>query len=102
MVMKLVYFDEAGDLGRLPKSPTPVYVGTFLYLKSADWKETFHEILNFRRDLKKDHHIPVREEFHTRNFILNKKPYTGINLSDEERIIVVKKFLAFIKKLGKE
>lgn len=100
--MKLVYFDEAGDLGKAPKSQTPIYVATFLYLKSSDWKDTFHEILEMRREIKKDYNIPVRLELHTRNFILNKNPYVKLNLSNPTRIEIIHRFLSLINKLGQE
>lgn len=100
--MKLVYFDEAGDLGKMPRSQTPLYVATFLYLNSSDWNNTFQKILEFRRELKEEYNFPVRLELHTRNFLLNKNPYHKMNLSNNVRVSIIKRFLELINSLGEE
>ncbi len=98
--MKLVYCDESGDPGKPPRSQTPIFIHTFLYLNSSDWREVFHEIYKFRQQMKTDFNLPVRLEFHARNFILNKSPYTRLNLSNASRIKIFEQFTLLIKKLS--
>ncbi len=72
--MYISYFDEAGDDG-YPKTSSPIFVLSSLYMDHNEWKNNFELVKLFRRKLKEDYGIPVKEEFHTNNFLRDKEPY---------------------------
>lgn len=43
----------------------------------TEWKSNFAQLLQFRRSISKEYNFPVKEEFHTREFIQDKNPYHG-------------------------
>jgi hypothetical protein len=86
--MYLAYYDEAGDDG-YPQYSSPLFVLSAVYLFHGDWKACFQKIQLFRRQLHIDFKFPTTREIHTREFLLNKKPYRQLNLSDADRIHIV-------------
>jgi len=95
--MYIVYYDESGDDGNPGSSPLFVLSGTYLHY--SKWTETFEAIYKFRKQLKKDFRIPVKLEFHTKYFILNKKPYLDLKISNEDRVLVIDLFCKLIGQL---
>ena len=75
-LMYISYFDESGDEG-YPGS-SPLFVLTSLYMHYEHWKENYECIINFRRKIKAKYGMPVKQEFHTKEFITDKNPYHGI------------------------
>lgn len=98
MGMFISYFDETGDDG-FPRYASELFVLTSIYMHYQTWKDNYNKIVQFRRELKERTGIKVRTEFHTKNFVLNKKPYVAYGLNDETRIDVLKKFCALIATL---
>lgn len=96
--MYFVYYDESGDDG-FPKYSSPIFVLTALYLHSSKWKETYEEIHKFREELKRDYGLPVKLEFHTSNFLLNKRPYRQFNIADYDRVVIIDRFCDLISRL---
>lgn len=61
------------------------------------WKENFNKILDFRKKLKNDYGLPVKLEFHTKNFLTDKNPYRNYNLNnDDKRNIILNFFTLFL------
>jgi hypothetical protein len=89
--MHLAYYDESGDDGH-PSTSTDLFVLSAVYLHHQDWKETFQRIRDFRRGIAKTHGLPFSLEFHTREFLLNKKPYRGLALSPDRRREILELF----------
>jgi hypothetical protein len=96
--MFIAYYDESGDDG-FPRYSSPLFVLSALYLHFQDWKKTYQEIQTFRRKLKEDFGLPVTFEFHTRRFILNKEPYRGLKIHDDDRLRMITLFCEFTAKL---
>jgi hypothetical protein len=46
--------------------------------------------------LKEDYGIPVKFEMHTKHFLLNKKPFRPLGLSDEDRLSIIDRFCELI------
>ena len=90
--MNFSYFDEAGDDG-FPLFSSPLFVLTGIYFDEQHWKQIYQEWGGFRREIKNSFRIPQKTEFHTRDFLLNKNPYTDFHISDSERLEVVDLFL---------
>ena len=61
--MYLMYVDESGDIG-LSGSPTRYFVLTGLVLHELRWRQTLDELIGFRRELKADFGLKLREEIH--------------------------------------
>ena len=89
--MYIVYYDESGDDG-YPKTSSSLFVLTALYLHHLEWKAAFGAIHEFRRRLAASHGLPFSMEFHTREFLLDKKPYRGLGLSRDHRVEILRLF----------
>lgn len=96
--MYLSYFDEAGDDG-YPGS-SPIFVLTAIYLHHQNWKDTFNAFYSFRQFIKQNYNFPIKTEFHTRHFILNKDPYRNLGLSDGEKVALIDNFCSFLSSLS--
>src|SRR3989304_1523581 len=96
--MHIAYYDESGDDG-YPQYSSPLFAISTVYLHYLNWLPTYERLRDFRRSLKVSHRIPVKWEFHTRNFILNKNPYRSLALSDRARITVIDAFCDLIADL---
>jgi len=77
--MHLVYYDEAGDDG-YPIWASPLFVLSAVYCPALDWRENFDFIAGFKKQLAKDFNFPLKLEIHTRELLLNKKPYSPLRL----------------------
>jgi hypothetical protein len=99
--MYIAYYDEAGDDG-YPKYSSKMFILTCVYIKHSDWKEIFENLLSFRRQLKEEYGLPVKYEMHTKQFLLNKKPYRQHEFPDETRIEIIEKFLKFLANQNSE
>lgn len=86
----IAYYDESGDDG-YPKYSSNVFVLSSLYLHYLDWKEEYRKIHSFRKELKERNFIPVKQEIHCKQLLLNKNPYKELNISDSTRIEVIDK-----------
>jgi len=93
--MYLAYFDESGDDG-YPKYSSEIFVLTSCYLHHQKWQEVFNSIKEFRKQLKNDFGIPIKLEFKTREFILNKNPYKNFNITNENRKEILKIMADFL------
>lgn len=96
--MYIAYYDESGDDG-YPKYSSSLFVLSAAYLHYLNWRETFETIHRFRQQLKADFGLPVKMEFHTKYFLLNKRPYRPLGLADDSRIFVIDLFCDLIAQL---
>lgn len=74
--MVLSYFDESGDDG-FPRRSSDLFVLASISMLESAWKSNLEQLLNFRRALSQEYEFPVKQEFHTREFIQDKNPYHG-------------------------
>jgi len=58
-----MYVDESGDIG-LTQSPTRYFVLCGLVIHELRWREYFDELLTFRRFLRQQYGLKLREELH--------------------------------------
>ncbi len=86
--MILAYFDEAGDDG-YPQTSSALFALTTIYLHYQNWKATFDSMREIRRYLKATYKLPMKMELHTRDLLLNKKPYGALNIPDDQRFGLV-------------
>ena len=86
--MYIAYYDESGDDG-YPQYSSPLFTLSSCYLHYLYWKEAFEVVRDFRRTLKDTYGLPIRLEMHTKNFILNKKPYREFSISEFDRVNII-------------
>lgn len=87
--MVLSYFDESGDDG-FPQRSSDIFVLASLSMLDTDWKFNFEQVLQFRRVISQEYNFPVKEEFHTREFIQDKNPYHGKYAPEVRRELLFK------------
>lgn len=97
--MQIAYFDESGDDG-FPLYSSPLFVLTAVYLHHLNWKECYQAIYDFRKDLKQSFDFPVKLEMHSRYFLLNKKPYRNLSISEQDRLKIFELYCEMIASLN--
>jgi Protein of unknown function (DUF3800) len=97
--MHLVYYDESGDDG-FPAYASPLFVLSAVYCPALDWRENFDIIAGFRRQLSKDFNLPFQLEIHTRELLLNKKPYAPLQMTGAERTEIIIRFCQLAAQLS--
>ncbi len=96
--MYISYFDETGDDG-YPKYTTKLFVMTSIYMHYQNWKSNYEQIKEFRLYLKNRYNFPIKLEFHTNDFLLGKKPYTGMGITKDQKRIILFEFFDFLSSL---
>jgi hypothetical protein len=86
--MRIAYYDESGDDG-YPKYSSPLFALSSLYMHYMQWQVNFERIRDFRRQLRQDFGLPVKAEFHTKYFVLGKRPYRSLGLSEADRLEIM-------------
>ncbi len=66
--MYFLYADESGDVG-LNNSPTNYFCLSGFVVHELRWHETLESIISFRRYLKDQYGLKLREEFHAAHYI---------------------------------
>lgn len=89
--MHIVYYDESGDDG-FPAFASPLFVLSAVYCPALDWRENFEILASFKRQIAKDFRLPVKLEIHTKELILNKKPYAGLQIEGGARTEIIRRF----------
>ncbi len=62
------------------------------------WDKCFKHFLQLRRNIR-SLGLPVRMEFHSREFFLNKNPYTRLYLSNSKRITIIEQIVKSISEM---
>ena len=87
--MYLMYVDESGDIG-LSGSPTRYFVLTGLVLHELRWRQTLDELIGFRRELKADFGLKLREEIHASPML--SKPGDLVRIPKHQRLEVLRRY----------
>ncbi len=96
--MRIVYYDESGDDG-FPVYSSPLFCLTATYMHYLSWKENYEAVLDFRRRLKNEFNFPVKIEFHTKYFLLDKNPYKDLKISNDDKKEIISFFCQLISRL---
>ena len=97
--MQIAYYDEAGDDG-YPQYSSPLFVLTSLYLHHLNWQTSYSAILDFRKQLKNSFSLPIKLEMHTKHFLLDKKPYRRLRISDANKLTIIGLYCDLIASLN--
>ncbi len=87
--MFLMYIDESGDSG-LNNSPTRYYVLTGLVIHELRWRDCLDELIRFRRAMKTQYGLRLREEFHASKFIT--RPRDLVRIRRHDRLAMIRSF----------
>lgn len=91
--MYLMYVDESGDTGKI-NSPTRYFILTGIILHELRWKSTLENLVGFRRQLRIDYGLKLREEIHCADFI--NKPGQLIRIKRNLRLDIMKKCIRWL------
>jgi len=98
--MYFAYFDESGDSGRGPTSPTRFFVLACLLLDATRWAATLDALIALRRDLRVRYGVQVRPEIKALDFVKGRGGMTGCGLDRPERLRLYDECLAYIAHIG--
>ncbi len=84
--MFLMYVDESGDAG-LVNSPTRYFVLSGLVLHELRWADYLDQLIDFRRYLRQEYDLKLREELHASALINNPGPLFRIRRHDRLAIM---------------
>jgi hypothetical protein len=90
--MYFLYVDESGDTG-LAGSPTNYFCLSGLVFHELRWHETLEAVIDFRRKLKADYGLKLREEIHAAHYI--HKPGSLSRIAKSIRLRMLKEILEF-------
>ncbi|MBD3404108.1 DUF3800 domain-containing protein [candidate division GN15 bacterium] len=86
--LRIAYYDETGDDG-FPLYSSDFFVLTAVHMHYLDWHSNFERLRSFRRLLRNQLSLPLKWEFHTKYFLLNKNPYRQLVIADPDRIATI-------------
>ena len=97
--MYISYFDETGDDG-YPVYSSELFVLTSLYSHFQNWKDNYQKIFQFRQFAKQKYNLPIKTELHTKNLLLNKRPYRNLCLDTSKRYQLIIEIAEMIASLS--
>lgn len=95
--MYIMYVDESGDPG-IVNSPTKYFILSALVVHESSWKRLLDESIDFRRVLKKDKGLLMRQEIHASEFISKRITFKK-NISRNDRLDILKRCIDWLKQL---
>jgi hypothetical protein len=84
-----MFADESGDTG-LVNSPSKFFALCGLVVHELEWRNTLVELVEFRRELRRDYGLKLRHEIHAREFIT--KPGELAFIPKYKRLEILRKF----------
>jgi hypothetical protein len=89
--MYLMYVDESGDCG-LVNSPTRYFALSGLVIHELRWRTYLTQLVEFRRRMRTQHGLKLREEIHVSNLI-GRAPGKMSRIPKYERLAIYRKLL---------
>ena len=91
--MYLMYVDESGDVGK-NNSPTKYFVLSAIVFHESRWRATLENLVDFRRMLRDNKGLKLRDEIHCTNFI--NRPGELKSIKRNDRLDIIKKCIDWI------
>ncbi len=95
--MYLMYVDESGDTG-LGNSPTRHFVLSGLVVHELRWQSCLEQLIEFRRRMKAQFGVRLRDEIHSANFISH--PGDMIRIRRNDRLTIIRMFARELASIG--
>ena len=86
--MYLLYVDESGDVG-IHNSPTKYFVLSAIIIHESKWRKTLDELVIFRKKLRDNKGLKLREEIHCTE--LFNRPKELVRIKRNDRLDIIKK-----------
>lgn len=86
--MYLLYVDESGDVG-IHNSPTKYFVLSAIIIHESKWRKTLDELVIFRKKLRDNKGLKLREEIHCTELI--NRPKELVRIKRNDRLDIIKK-----------
>lgn len=90
--------DESGDDG-FPKYSSEIFVLTSVYMDHQVWKNNYTKLMEFRRFISKNYHIPVKLELKIHDLLHDKNPYREMCLKNQIRVEIFDKYFQMLTQL---
>jgi hypothetical protein len=87
----LIYVDESGDCG-LVNSPSRYFVLSGLVIHELRWRIYLTQLVDFRRRMRTQHTLKLREEIHVSHFI-GRAPGKLSRIAKHQRLAIYRKLL---------
>ena len=98
--MYFAYFDESGDSGMSPKSPTETFTLACILIHDKNWLSALDQTVAFRRYLRDQFKISPRLELKAAWLVNNKGPIRSCGLSYKARMAAYEAAMRFQRKAG--
>jgi Protein of unknown function (DUF3800) len=98
--MYLAYMDDSGDPGTAGGSPTPTYTIACVFVRDTDWVDLFEHLIRFRRYLRENFGLRMRQEVKANELVLGKGPWLSLGFGDRARKRVYRSFMRFQARVG--
>lgn len=92
--MYLFYIDESGDVGRL-NSPSRYFVLSAVCVHESAWQQFLDETIEFRRYLKKQYGLRMRDEIHASLFLTG-NPGLNVAITKNDKVMMLRDCLRFL------
>ncbi len=97
--MYLAYFDESGDSGMPPKSPTKFFILACVLIPADQWASSLDSLVALRRRLRESYGIPVRPELKATDFVRGFGAFAGLHTSRRQRMDIYRECLQYVVKM---
>jgi len=95
--MYLMFVDESGDCG-LVNSPTRYFILSGLVMHELRWKTCLDRLIEFRRWMRIQYGLKLREEIHAVNLI-SRRPGELARIAKHNRLAIVRNFMSEISQM---
>jgi len=99
--MTLAYVDESGDDGlHFEGGSPPLLIISALHIPHKEWFSSLSTLTELRASWGERTGFPSSVEFHTKDFLLNKKPYRQYDIDDRTRLAMLEEMCTAIASCG--
>lgn len=88
-----MYVDESGDCGKL-NSPTRFFILSAIVVHELRWRSTLEDLVDFRRKLRDEKGLKLRDEIHSSEMI--NRPGELLRIKRNDRLDILKKCIDWL------
>jgi len=97
--MYLAYIDESGCTGALANGGSKSFVLGCLLVRSSQWSQTFDAVLGYRRYIREEFGLRLRDEIKANNLLHNRGGFRELALSEQSRHSIYRGALRLVPKI---
>src|SRR5437660_8662380 len=92
--------DDSGDPGVHPGSPTPTFTISCVFVKDAHWAPLFEDMIRFRRYLRANFGLRMRQEVKANELVKGGGPWATLPIGDKVRKRIYRSYMRLQAKVG--